>query len=188
MLIKKADGSWRLCIDYRALNKVTVKNKFPIPVVDELLIELVGAEIFSKLDLRSDCHQIRMAEEDTPKTAFRNHQGHYAYLVMPFGLINVPATFQSLMNEIFRPHLRKFVLVFFDDFLVYSPDQETRIQHLQLTLELMKKHQFFAKLSRCRFGLTEVEYLGHLISGRGVQADPKKIKNILIWPIPTALK
>jgi hypothetical protein len=187
LLVKKKDGSWRFCVDYRRLNELTIKNKFPLPIVDELLDELAGTKYFSKLDLRAGYHQIRMRPEDEEKTAFKTHHGHFQFRVMPFGLTNAPATFQCIMNLVFAPFLRKFVIVFLDDILVYSDSCEKHLQHLQLVLDKLRGAQFYAKLSKCSFGQTSIQYLGHIISDQGVATDPEKTSVMEQWPIPTTI-
>ncbi|KAK1693114.1 hypothetical protein QYE76_009811 [Lolium multiflorum] len=187
LLVKKKDGSWRFCIDYRQLNAVTVKDRYPMPVVEELLDELAGAKFFTKLDLRSGFHQIRMVPHDESKTAFRTHNGHYEFLVMPFGLSCAPATFQAAMNTVFAHIIRKYVLVFVDDILVYSTTIQEHKKHLETVLQLLEQNKLYVKRSKCSFAQQSLEYLGHIISAEGVSTDPTKIEAVQHWPQPTSL-
>src|SRR3954463_751465 len=187
LLVKKKDGSMRLCVDYRQLNKVTIKNKYPLPRIDDLMDQLVGASVFSKIDLRSGYHQIRVKEDDIQKTAFRTRYGHYEYSVMPFGVTNAPGVFMEYMNRIFHPYLDKFVVVFIDDILIYSKNEEEHAEHLRTVLELLKEKQLFAKLSKCEFWLEEVSFLGHVISKNGIAVDPTKIEAVSQWEAPKSV-
>ena len=157
------------------MNTLTIKDAFPIPVVEELLDELKGARFFTKLDLHSGYHQVHMKPEDVHKTAFRTHDGLYEFLVMLFGLCNVPATFQSLMNDVLCPFLHRFVLVFFDVILIYNSSWADHLRHLRVVLSELRRHLLFVKRSKCAFGVASVSYLGHIISEHGVAMDPAKV-------------
>ncbi|KAJ9547353.1 hypothetical protein OSB04_019896 [Centaurea solstitialis] len=184
LFVKKKDGSFRMCIDYRELNKITIKNRYPLPRIDDLFDQLQGATYFSKIDLRSGYHQMRVREEDIAKTAFRTRYGHYEFLVMPFGLTNAPAVFMDLMNRVCRPYLDKFVIVFIDDILIYSQSKDDHEQHLRLILELLKAEKLYAKFSKCKFWIREVHFLGHVVNKERVHVDPAKIEAIKKWETP----
>jgi hypothetical protein len=185
LLVQKKDGTWCFCIDYRRLNDITVKNRYPMHILDEILDELAGTQYFIKLDMCSGYHQVRMKSEDEYKTTFKTHQGHYQFRVMPFGLTNAPATFRGLMNEVLAPFLRKFVLVFLDDILIYSPTLEEHIVHLTQVLEQLREHQLYMNMSKRSFAQTQLSYLGHIISDKGVASDSSKISAMVEWPTPT---
>ncbi|KAF5768290.1 putative nucleotidyltransferase, Ribonuclease H [Helianthus annuus] len=184
LFVKKKDGSFRMCIDYRELNKLTIKNRYPLPRIDDLFDQLQGATCFSKIDLRSGYHQLRIQEEDIPKTAFRTRYGHCEFVVMPFGLTNAPAVFMDLMNRVCKPFLDRFVIVFIDDVLIYSKSKVEHAQHLHLILELLQGNQLYAKFSKCEFWLEEVQFLGHIVNGQGIHVDPAKIEAVKSWITP----
>lgn len=188
LLVKKKDQTWRFCVDYRHLNAITLKNCYPMPVIDELLDELAGASWFSKLDLRAGYHQIRLRAGDEPKTAFKTHQGHFEFKVMPFGLTTAPATFQNAMNDILALLLRHSVLVFMDDILIYSKSYADHLQHLRSVLQLLAQHHLTVMMSKCSFAQQSISYLGHVISAKGVSTEPAKISAVRDWPVPTSVK
>eukprot|EP00261_Vitis_vinifera_P032286 XP_019073529.1 PREDICTED: uncharacterized protein LOC109121999 [Vitis vinifera] len=184
LFVKKKDGSLRLCVDYRKLNRVTVKNKYPLPRIDDLFDQLCGACYFSKIDLRSGYHQLRVRETDIPKTAFRTRYGHYEFVVMPFGLTNAPAAFMDMMNRIYRPYLDHFMVVFVDDILIYSKSREEHGHHLHMALQTLRENQLYAKLEKCDFWLQEIQFLGHMVSQEGISVDPTKVEAVTKWERP----
>ena len=185
LFVPKKEGTLRMVIDYRPVNKITIQDKYPIPRIDELLDSLQGAQYFSSLDLLSGYHQVRLNESDIPKTAFRTPMGLYEFLVLPFGLTNAPATFQRLMNTIFHDFIREgFVVVYLDDLLVFSKTEEEHIVHLQRVFDRLREHKLYAKLTKCSFFKEELQYLGHIVGRGGLKVDPKKISVVHDWPVP----
>ena len=183
LVVRKNDKT-RVVVDYRALNELTIKNKYPLPLMDELFDRVHGAKCFSKLDLRTGFHQIRMAEEDIEKTAFRTRYGSYEYLVLPMGLCNAPGTFMQLMNDTFRDMLDRSVLVFLDDILIFSKTREEHLQHLEAVLARLRDNKLYAKLSKCEFMREEVEFLGHRLGVNGLAVSPDKVSAVRDWPTP----
>jgi hypothetical protein len=188
LFVKKKDESLRMCVDYRPLNVATIKNKYPLPRIDVLFDQLVGAKVFSKIDLRSGYHQIKICASDIPKTAFSTRYGLYEFLVMSFGLTNAPTYFMYLMNSVFIPELDKFVVVFIDDILVYSKNEDEHTEHLHIVLQRLRDHRLCAKLSKCEFWLKEIKFLGHTISQDGILVDPEKVQEVMDWKPPTTVR
>ena len=182
---KKKDKTLRLCIDYRQLNRVTIKNRYPLPRIDDLFDQLRGARVYSEIDLRTGYHQLRVRDTDIPKTAFRTHYRHFEFTVMPFRLINVPTSFIDLMHRIFQTYLDQFVVVFVDDILIYSQSEWEHEYHLRIVLQLLRDHQQYAKFSKCEFLLTEVRFLGHVVSALGVSVDPDEA--VMSWERPKSV-
>lgn len=188
LLVCKKDGSWRFCVDYRYLNALTVKSVYLIPVFDELVDELGRAFWFSVLDLYSGYHQIRLQLGEEHKTAFSTHEGHYEFTVVPFGLSGSPGTFQGAMNGTLALLMRKCVIMFFDDILVYNNSYEEHLQHLQQVLSLLAKDHWVVKLKKCQFSKQEIHYLGHILTGKGVHTDPAKVSAVQQWPTPANVR
>ena len=181
LFVKKNDGSLRLCIDYRDLNDMTIKNKYPLPHIDELFDQLQGAVGFFKLDLRQGYYKLRILEADVPKTAFNSRYEHFEFAVMPFGLNNAPATFLDSMYRVFKPYLVQFVVVFIDDILVYSKSREDHERHLRIVLKTLREHKLFAKFNKCEFWLEEVGLLGHIILMEGITVGPTNVEAGFKW-------
>jgi len=187
LFVHKKDGTLRMCVDYRALNKATMKNRYPLPQIDDLFNCLSGAKVFSKIDLRSGYYQIRIAEGDEEKTACHTRYGSYEFLVMPFGLTNAPATFCTLMNDIFREWLDDFVVIYINDILIYNGSLEEHAEHLRKVFQRLRENKLYAKLEKCEFGVTKVDFLRHKITQEGLKMDDHKVKAILDWEPPKSV-
>ena len=188
LFVTKKDESLRVCVDYRALDILTVKNSYPLPRIDDIFDHLSGSKYFTKIHLRQGYHQIRLSESSIPLTAFRTRYGHYEFSVLPFGLTNAPASFMTLMNDVFRNELDKFVIVYLDDILVYSRTWEEHLKHIRVVLTKLREQRLYGKISNCEFGIQEVEYLGHILQPSGIRVDPHKTSIIKQWPTPTCKK
>ena len=187
LFAKKKDKTLRLCVDYRQMNKVTIKNRYPLSRIDDLFDQLRGAHVYSKIDLHTGYHQLRVRKADISKTAFRTRYEHFEFTVMPFGLTNVPTTFMDLMHRVFKPYLDQFVVVFVDDILIYSKTEEEHEEHLRTVLQALREHQLYAKFSKCEFWLIEVKFLGHVVSASGVSVELEKVEVVMSWERPKSV-
>jgi hypothetical protein len=185
--VKKKDGSLRMCVHYRPLNAVTIKNKYSLPRIDVLFDQLASVKVFSKIDLRSGYHQIKIQASDVPKTAFSTRYGLYEFLVMSLGLTNAPAYFMYLMNSVIMNETDKFVVVFIDDILIYSKSKAEHAKHLRIVLQRLRDHKLYAKFSKCEFWLDSVKFLGHTISKEGISVDPSKVQEVMDWKPPKSV-
>nr|GEX15828.1 putative reverse transcriptase domain-containing protein [Tanacetum cinerariifolium] len=185
LFVKKKYRSFRMCIDYQEFNKLTIKNRYPLPMIDDLFGQLQGSSVYSKIDIRSGYHQLRVRNKDIPKIAFRTRYRYYEFQVMPFGLTNAPVVFMDLMNRVCKPYLDKFVIVFIDDILIYTRNEEEHANHLRIILELLRKEKLYAVFSKCYFWIRIVQFLGHLIDSHGLRVDPAKIEAVKNWISPT---
>jgi hypothetical protein len=187
LFVQKKDGSQRMCMDYRSLNDVTVKNKYPLPCIEDLFDQMRGARVFSKIDLRVGYHQMKIRPSDIPKMDFSTRYGLYEFIVMSFGLTNASSYFMNLMNNVFMEYLDRFVIVFIDDILIYSKSDSDHEEHLRLVLQKLCDNQLYSQYSKCEFWIDEVPFLGHIISNGGILVDPAKVKEIMAWSVPTTV-